>query len=246
MTLHIFVCVSQFITDQCSILFNRFLRHPNIIKMRSILPPSNSQDFNEIYIIFELMETDLANIIKSKQTLLDAHIQLFMHQILKALEYLHISDVVHRDLKPRNILVNSNCLVKLADFGLSRVVTFTDERKNSPMTEYVTSRWYRAPEILVGWHEYSVSVDIWAAGVILAELITRQPTFPGHDALSQMDLIVSRLGRPPQEFVDACRKRDHRQRLRETPRSKVNISVKTLGILGVFTINSTILSGCTS
>ena len=201
----------------------RLLSHPNIIEMISILPITQTSDFNDIYIVFEVMETDLANIIKSKQTLIDAHVQIFMYQIISALNYLHLSHVVHRDLKPRNILVNSNCLLKVADFGLARTTTFTDETKTTPMTEYVTSRWYRAPEVLVGWHRYSSSVDMWAAGVILAELITRHPVFPGHDALSQMDMIVSRLGLPSQSFIDACRKRVHRQRLRETPHFKVRI-----------------------
>ena len=84
------------------------------------------------------------------------------------MKYIHSVNIVHRDLKPRNILVNSNCDLKIADFGLARVYSSKSESKTSTMTEYVTTRWYRAPEVLVGWHKYTTSVDMWAVGTILA------------------------------------------------------------------------------
>lgn len=131
------------------------------------------------------------------------------------MEYLHSLNIVHRDLKPRNLLVNGNCMLKVhshqyvtlhhvdtkrafdqvADFGLARIYDDISNNKTMvPMTEYVTTRWYRAPEILVGWSKYSAAVDMWAVGTILAELLGRSPIFPGGDSVMQIDLIVQKLG----------------------------------------------------
>ena len=147
------------------------------------------------------METDLATIIKSPQDLSDQHVQYFTFQLLEALKYLHALNIVHRDLKPRNLLINSNCVLKVADFGLSRIYNPTNETKITNMTDYVTTRWYRAPEVLVGWSKYTAAVDMWAVGTILAELIGRSPLFPGSDSLKQLDMIVRLMGKPPDKFM---------------------------------------------
>jgi serine/threonine protein kinase len=191
--------------------------HDNIVKLQTLMPieASARSTFTEVYVVFEIMETDLATVIKSKQTLHHQHIQIFMFQIINALLYLHRCRVVHRDLKPRNILVNSNCCLKIADFGLSRIVNPLNNTKTASMTEYVTTRWYRAPEVLVGWHSYTSAVDMWASGVILAELLGRKPIFPGIDSFNQLDLIVLKLGKPSEKFIQACRKFSCRNRLRE-------------------------------
>ena len=119
------------------------LSHPNIIQIRNVHYPMNPDSFEEIYMIFELMETDLSSIIKSRQVLSNSHIQLFMYQLVKGCDFLHSHSILHRDIKPKNILVNSNCLLKLADFGLAKIVHIGNSEKIAPMTEYVTSRWYR-------------------------------------------------------------------------------------------------------
>ena len=108
-------------------------------------------------------------------------------------------------------------MLKVADFGLSRVYHSENERKIVPMTEYITTRWYRAPEILVGWHKYTNAIDMWAAGTILAELLGRKAIFPGVDSLNQIELIVSKLGRPPESFIQSCKKIAFRHKLREFP-----------------------------
>jgi mitogen-activated protein kinase 1/3 len=147
-------------------------------------------DFTDVYIVSELMETDLYRIIYSKQSLSLDHVQYFIYQVLRALKYIHSANVLHRDLKPSNLLVNSNCDLKICDFGLARGVygseQMRDSNKRHLLTEYVVTRWYRAPEIMLACHEYDKPVDIWSTGCILAELLARKPFFPGEDYIDQV------------------------------------------------------------
>jgi mitogen-activated protein kinase 1/3/mitogen-activated protein kinase 6 len=157
------------------------------------------------------METDLASILKSSQPLTDDHCQFFLYQILRGMKYVHSAQVIHRDLKPRNLLVNANCDLKICDFGLARV-NFTDtEFQTCPMTEYVCTRWYRAPEVLCSWTDYTSAIDIWSVGCIFAEMLGRKPLFPGHNTQHQLQLIINFLGTPHSEELrkipnDKCRK----------------------------------------
>ena len=136
------------------------------------------------------METDLSSIIKSPQPLSDAHVQFFLYQILRGLKYIHSSNVIHRDLKPRNLLVNSNCDLKICDFGLARVDFAELQWKVAAMTDYVATRWYRAPEVILSWKKYTKAIDMWSIGCILAELVGRKPIFPGSDSQHQLQLIT--------------------------------------------------------
>jgi len=95
---------------------------------------------------------------------------------LRGLKYIHSADVIHRDLKPRNLLVNTNCDLKICDFGLARAVPKT---KVDNLTDYVTTRWYRPPELLLSWTDYTTAVDVWSVGIIFAELMKRKPFLPG-------------------------------------------------------------------
>jgi serine/threonine protein kinase len=184
----------------------RLMNHENVISIRDIMIPKNESSFESLYVVFELMESDLAQIIRSPQKLTDQHVQYFTYQMMASLKYLHETGIVHRDLKPRNILVNGNCLLKLADFGLARIYDGSNSSKIIAMTEYITTRWYRAPEILVGWSNYGAAIDLWAAGCIIGELIGRSPMFPGSDSLKQIQLIVQCLGKPDNAFIENCRK----------------------------------------
>jgi len=157
------------------------------------------------------METDLASILKSPQPLSDDHSQFFLYQILRGMKYLHSAEVIHRDLKPRNLLVNSNCDLKICDYGLARVNFATEEFMICPMTEYVCTRWYRAPEVLCSWTDYGKAIDIWSVGCIFAEMLRRKPIFPGKNTQHQLQLIISCLGTPEKEVLrripnDKCRK----------------------------------------
>lgn len=112
-------------------------------------------------------------------------LQYFLYQILRGLKYVHSANVLHRDLKPSNLLLNANCDLKIGDFGLARTTSETDF-----MTEYVVTRWYRAPELLLNCSEYTAAIDIWSVGCILGEIMTRQPLFPGKDYVHQLRLIT--------------------------------------------------------
>lgn len=174
----------------------RTFNHDNIISILDMYPP-DSPDFDDIYIVTDLMETDLHRVIYSKQVLNDEHHQYFAYQILRGLKYLHSANVVHRDLKPSNILVNKNCDLKICDFGLAR--GFGKEEDDPTLTDYVVTRWYRAPEVVLLASEYTKSIDVWSVGCILCELIGRKPIFTGKDHLDQIKKILTVIGTPSED-----------------------------------------------
>lgn len=127
----------------------------------------------------ELMETDMHRVIRT-QDLSDDHCQYFIYQTLRALKAMHSANVLHRDLKPSNLLLNANCDLKVCDFGLARSAASTEDNSGF-MTEYVATRWYRAPEIMLTFKEYTKAIDVWSVGCILAEMLNGKPLFPGKD-----------------------------------------------------------------
>lgn len=171
--------------------------HDNVIRILDMFPPKGP-DFEDIYMVTDLMETDLHRVIYSKQPLTKEHHVYFVHQILRGLVYLHSANVVHRDLKPSNLLVNKNCDLKICDFGLARVISVDDE-DSLGRTDYVVTRWYRAPEVVLLASEYTKSIDVWAVGCILCELIQRKPIFAGKDHLDQIKKIIGVIGSPSEE-----------------------------------------------
>jgi len=201
----------------------RLLQHDNIIRLRTLLPPVRADGFKDLYIILDLMETDLASVIKSPQPLSDDHVQFFIYQVFRGVKFLHTSvpTVTHRDLKPRNLLVNSNCDLKICDFGLARVdfEGSTAASKVKAMTDYVATRWYRAPEIITGYVEYTKAVDMWAVGCILAELLGRKPLWPGSDAQHQLGLICQCIGKPPPETISRIQQPEFRDFVDSIPQS---------------------------
>jgi len=183
----------------------KHFEHENIICLTDLIPPRSHAQFNDVYIVTDLMETDLRQIVKSDQPLSDQHIQYFLYQILRALKYIHSANVLHRDLKPSNILLNSDCELKICDFGLSRGINF--ETANPMMsTPYVATRWYRAPELLLMWETATKAIDVWSVGCIFAELFGRKALFPGKNYLHQLDLILDVLGTPSETQIKGCEK----------------------------------------
>jgi len=175
--------------------------HENIIKLLNVLKADNDRD---IYLVFEYMETDLHAVIRAS-ILEDIHKQYTMYQLLKALKYMHTANVLHRDMKPSNLLLNSECLVKVADFGLARSIVSLENVNvaNPVLTDYVATRWYRAPEILLGSQRYTKGVDMWSIGCILGELLGGKPMFPGTSTMNQLDKIIEVTGRPTAEDIAA-------------------------------------------
>ena len=198
----------------------RHLRHENVVPITDCMLPPKEEDhsFNDVYVMYELMDTDLHQIIRSDQPLTDDHCQYFIYQLLRGLKYIHSGDVLHRDLKPSNLLLNANCDLKICDFGLAR--TNTQDKNRDFMTEYVVTRWYRAPELLLSCAEYSVAIDIWSSGCILAELLGRKPLFPGKDYVHQLNLITKVIGTPDEQDLYFVTSDKARRYLRQLPYSK--------------------------
>ncbi|KAG6537183.1 mitogen-activated protein kinase 9-like [Zingiber officinale] len=183
----------------------RLLRHPDIVQIKHIMLPPSRREFKDIYVVFELMESDLHQVIKANDDLTPEHHQFFLYQLLRALKYIHAGNVFHRDLKPKNILANSDCKLKVCDFGLARVA-FNDAPSAIFWTDYVATRWYRAPELCGSFFsKYTPAIDIWSIGCIFAELLTGRPLFPGKNVVHQLDLMTDLLGTPSAESIARIR-----------------------------------------
>ncbi|KAI4755483.1 mitogen-activated protein kinase [Aureobasidium sp. EXF-3400] len=196
----------------------RYFNHENIISILDIQKPRSYETFTEVYLIQELMETDMHRVIRT-QELSDDHCQYFIYQTLRALKAMHSANVLHRDLKPSNLLLNANCDLKVCDFGLARSAASTEDNQGF-MTEYVATRWYRAPEIMLTFKEYTKAIDVWSVGCILAEMLSGKPLFPGKDYHHQLTLILDVLGTPTMEDYYGIKSRRAREYIRSLPFKK--------------------------
>ncbi|XP_074662572.1 cyclin-dependent kinase 7-like [Tubulanus polymorphus] len=167
------------------------LHHPNIIGLVDIFGHKSN-----VSLVFDFMDTDLEVLIKDSSLIFTpAHIKCYVVQTLKGLEYLHHHWILHRDLKPNNLLLNENGVLKIGDFGLAKYYG----SPNRIYTHQVVTRWYRAPELLFGARMYGVGIDIWAVGCIMAELLLRVPIFPGETDIDQLSKIFEVVGTPTEE-----------------------------------------------
>jgi serine/threonine protein kinase len=198
----------------------REMNHPNILRLIDVL--SINQD---VYIVSELMETDLGSVLKSGQPLSNDQVLALFYQLVDGIRYIHDCGVIHRDLKPRNVLINTNCDLKICDFGLARLEEFNGE----PFTEYMCTRWYRAPEILTPALIYTNKIDIFSLGCIMAEVLGRKPLLPGKDAIKQFELIMRRLGRLSDVHISTIKNSTIRKHLR-----RLNSSVSVAGDMEVY------------
>ncbi|KTF90140.1 hypothetical protein cypCar_00032422 [Cyprinus carpio] len=181
----------------------KHFKHDNIIAIKDILQPVVPHSaFKSVYVVLDLMESDLHQIIHSLQPLTPEHTRYFLYQLLRGLKYIHSANVIHRDLKPSNLLVNENCELKIGDFGMARGLSAAhSDESRSFMTEYVATRWYRAPELMLSLHHYSLAIDLWSVGCIFGEMLGRRQMFPGKNYVHQLQLILSVLGTPPERII---------------------------------------------
>ena len=226
-----------------------FFDHDNIVTLLDVPKPDNKETYNDVYVITDLMETDLHRVIYSRQELTDEHIQYFIYQILRGTLYFHSANVIHRDLKPANILANKNCDLKICDFGLdhgkikdddksvlnlienpslpieySNNIIYDDSKRE--LNDRNISRWYRAPEAILSPDDYKKPVDIWSIGCILAELLGRQPLFPADNNLDELQKIISVLGSPSDndlEFITDTKIKNFVNRLAKRTKQSFNL-----------------------
>lgn len=174
-------CISM---REVRVLLN--ISHPNIVRMLEVI-----KEENYLALIFEFLDEDVYHHIKDRNKLLsETQVRNIIFQTLQGLAYMHSKGFFHRDLKPENLLLKSGT-VKIADFGLVR-----DVKVKMPCTEYVSTRWYRAPEVLLRSQSYGPSIDLFAVGAIMAELYTFKPLFPGSSEADQLLKVCKVMGTP--------------------------------------------------
>ncbi|EDO14992.1 hypothetical protein Kpol_376p5 [Vanderwaltozyma polyspora DSM 70294] len=184
---------------------NYFRGHKNIVSLIDI-ELVTEKPYDGLYCYQELIDYDLAKVIHSSVQLTDFHIRHFFYQILCGIKYIHSADVIHRDLKPGNILCTLNGTLKICDFGLARGVApkyFAANQSRHDITNYVATRWYRAPELILSQKMYDKSIDMWSAGCILAEFYGRKPKFMGKDSMHQIYEIIKVLGSPSKKLLSS-------------------------------------------
>ncbi|XAR70721.1 Cyclin-dependent kinase [Bertholletia excelsa] len=162
------------------------MKHPNIVNLKEVVWENNI-----LYLLFEYMECNLYRLMTEREKLFsEAEVKNLCFQVFQGLAYMHLQGYFHRDLKPENLLVSKQ-VIKIADFGLACEIS-----SQPPYTQYVSTRWYRAPEVLLQSTVYSSAVDMWAMGAIMAELFTLRPLFPGSSAADEIYQICSIIGTP--------------------------------------------------
>jgi serine/threonine protein kinase len=167
------------------------LKHPNIVELSDVI-----QSEGRLYLVFEFVDKDLKKYLEACNGPLSSQlIKSYSIQLLRGLEYCHVRGIMHRDLKPQNILVSRDGRLKIADFGLARA--FVPPIR--PFTHEVVTLWYRPPEILLGCKTYALPVDMWAVGTIIAEMVTKRPLFPGDSEIDELFKIFRVLGTPNEE-----------------------------------------------
>lgn len=173
----------------------RLLRHENIVSLTEAFRRKT-----KLYLVFEYVERNLLEVLEEQPQGLDAElVRVYILQLVQAIHWCHTNSVVHRDIKPENLLINARTRqLKLCDFGFARVLT----QSTHELTDYVATRWYRAPELLLGSTNYSFGVDMWAIGCIMGEISDGQPIFPGESEVDQLYIVQKIIGPLTPEYVD--------------------------------------------
>uniref|UniRef100_A0A674PP30 Stress-activated protein kinase JNK n=1 Tax=Takifugu rubripes TaxID=31033 RepID=A0A674PP30_TAKRU len=170
------------------------VNHKNIISLLNVFTPQKSlEEFQDVYLVMELMDANLCQVIQME--LDHERMSYLLYQMLCGIKHLHSAGIIHRDLKPSNIVVKSDCTLKILDFGLARTAG-----TSFMMTPYVVTRYYRAPEVILGMG-YKENVDIWSVGCIMGEMVRHKILFPGRDYIDQWNKVIEQLGTPSPEFM---------------------------------------------
>ncbi|XP_055346249.1 stress-activated protein kinase JNK-like isoform X2 [Paramacrobiotus metropolitanus] len=170
------------------------VNHKNVIGLLNAFTPQRTyEEFTDVYLVMELMDANLCQVIQ--MDLDHERMSYLLYQLLCGIKHLHSAGIIHRDLKPSNIVVRSDCTLKILDFGLARSANAT-----FMMTPYVVTRYYRAPEVILGMG-YKENVDIWSVGCIFGEMIRGAVLFPGSDHIDQWNKIIEQLGTPSVDFM---------------------------------------------
>ncbi|EKX47932.1 hypothetical protein GUITHDRAFT_69171 [Guillardia theta CCMP2712] len=173
----------------------RMLQHENIVELREAFRRKG-----KLYLVFEYVEKNLLEILEQQPAGLPPElVRKYIYQLCRAINWCHEHNVVHRDIKPENLLINPDHSLKLCDFGFARTVT---SKNRGELTDYVATRWYRAPELLLGDTAYGKAVDMWAIGCIMGELTDGQPLFPGESEIDQLYVIQKVMGPLTHEQTD--------------------------------------------
>ena len=175
------------------------LKHPNIVEFQESFTHKGN-----LFLVFEYCEKNLLEVLEeSPDGLSPKLIKSFIYQMCKAIAYMHKNNMIHRDIKPENLLIDENLNLKLCDFGFARKVKLNKSNNNvDEMTDYVATRWYRSPELLLSGGIYGPDVDYWAVGCIMGELADGNPMFPGENETDQINCIIKILGNLPEELVN--------------------------------------------
>ncbi|KAJ9439194.1 hypothetical protein DIPPA_25030 [Diplonema papillatum] len=211
-----FECVDQVNRLREIQALRRLSPHPNIIKLFEVLYDRST---GRLALVFELMEMDLYELIKErKQYLPDDRVLHIMYQLMRAMEHMHRNAIFHRDIKPENVLVSGDTL-KLADFGSCRGIY-----SRQPFTEYIATRWYRAPECLLTDGYYNYKMDMWGAGCVFFEIVALYPLFPGTNEMDQLHKIHKVLGTPSARVLDKLRQNSSHRDTDFPPEAGLSIS----------------------
>lgn len=185
------------------------LEHENVVKLTKVVDSeglefqesSTFKEAPELFLVEELVDSDLHHILQSKGKLREDYVKLFLYQLLRGLKYIHSANVVHRDVKPSNILVDTETLLlRVSDFGRSRILDPAYSH-NSHLTHSISTLWYRSPELLLNSSTYDSSVDVWAAGCVFAEMLLGKPLFEGRHEIDQMEVILDSVGLTEEEWT---------------------------------------------
>ncbi|CAN5973985.1 unnamed protein product [Sphagnum jensenii] len=179
----------------------RLSPHPNVIKLLEII---YDQPTKKLALVFELMEMNIYELIRGRRNYVsEDRIKSYMYQLMKAMDHMHRNGIFHRDIKPENILIIEEVL-KLADFGSCRGMY-----SKQPYTEYISTRWYRAPECLLTDGYYNYKMDMWGVGCVFFEIVSLFPLFPGNNELDQVQKIHKILGTPPMQLLEKMKRSQH-------------------------------------